>query len=457
MPTVRGFVQSLETRTDGWVAVAVLSVHASNTVQTLFIENLDGDLSKAHKKLAQLGLLRDALGGTLPVEISFHSQEQQGDVVDDVIVFPTRSIEGRRGANWVEGIVLGIMVHEHGPESTSSPYKDEPDVARVVLMLDAGTITTYTIDLQRPHKETGHAMLAMCVLARQTRRRIRLHVTASAAGTPDRGRGSVGDIVVGAEWPTLASPELEELVAFIERVGDRTESYDASERRTLEHVWVKYTTAPDQTPEGDRSNNGTFVPVTGVAWLHKSSDLVPRVVTALRDGLQVRLGLLGDQIHSVELTSPLGSAARPIWITFTLDELCDSAGKVCVNEPTVQAPSESALDTIPHSVAWRGRAYFTKGIWRFVVRSSGTTTLRIDCKDPCADPCGAESPVPPATPPGCGGEGTMQPTRGGGGDSTLQESHLMAHAYLHGLHSVEFVVRGYTSQSSFNVLIYRIR
>jgi len=45
--------------------------------------------------------------------------------------------------------------------------------------------------------------------------------------------------------------------------------------------------------------------------------LPARLEAALRDGLQVKLGLADTRIHEVEMVGRLGSAARPVWICIT--------------------------------------------------------------------------------------------------------------------------------------------
>jgi hypothetical protein len=44
MPLFRGFVLSIEVRSDGWVETVIEAVHAGNALGTFFIPNLDGDL-----------------------------------------------------------------------------------------------------------------------------------------------------------------------------------------------------------------------------------------------------------------------------------------------------------------------------------------------------------------------------------------------------------------------------
>ncbi len=48
--------------------------------------------------------------------------------------------------------------------------------------------------------------------------------------------------------------------AFIERLGQRYESYDPTAAEALSMMQVTYTIAPEQTPEGDISVNGSFEP-----------------------------------------------------------------------------------------------------------------------------------------------------------------------------------------------------
>ena len=54
MATYRGFVQSIEVRGDGWVEFVVQAVHAGNTRRTFYIQDLDGNINMAHRRLGQM-------------------------------------------------------------------------------------------------------------------------------------------------------------------------------------------------------------------------------------------------------------------------------------------------------------------------------------------------------------------------------------------------------------------
>lgn len=456
MSIQRGLVRSIETRDDGWVEVILISVHAGNVPHTLFIEDLDGDLTQVHRRLAKLALLRDALARTLPVEVAFEETDHQGDLIQDVTILRTRSIEGRRGNWWVKGHVIGLSVLERGPEQDLSPYTDEADRAITAILLDDGTIVSYIVDLQRPHVGTGHAILEMLAESRRSRRVLRLQIAPVVVKDETMDDGG---FIVGADWPALEPKELDEEVAFIERLGQHSESLSPTTPALVERVWVKYTTAPDQNPEGDISENGSFLPERKEVWVHQDSPLLGRLLAALRDSLQVKIGLLDNEIHAVELVSHLGSAARPIWITFGGEPLCEEVDEICRNEPTIHPPTKEVLDVIPQSVLWRGSAFFNEGIWRFVVYSPSRVELLIDGKEPCGERIQTEALTADTYP-------TVQtnahmsidrPTTAFRGREDRQMDALMVHVYLNGLHTVEFKIHGRTCNTQFRVLIYRIR
>lgn len=457
MAIQRGFVQSIEARSDGWVEVVLLSVHGGNIPHTLFIESLDGDLTEAHRRLSKLALLRDALARTLPVEVSYEQTSDQGNVIQDVTALRTRSIDGRRGGWWVTGHIIGLTLLERGPEKDASPYTDEADLAVAAVLLDDGSLVSYTVDLQRPYEGTGHGILEMLAESRRTRRVIRLHI---APEIEDKNEVDSG-FIVGAGWPTLEHEDLSEEVVFVERIGQRSESLDSAEPALVERVWIKYTTAPDQSPEGDISENGSFLPENKEAWVHQDSPLLARLMAALRDGLQVKLGLLNTEVHAAELVSHLGSAARPIWITFSGQPLCEDPEETCVNVPTIRSPTESFLNAVPHSVVWRGSAFFNEGIWRFMVYSGSPVELRIDGVEPCAEQLRADIPeketfaeVHKTAYTNIGRTIVEDVSRN---EARRGMAALMAHAYLDGLHNVEFIVRGRDCRTPFRALVYRIR
>ena len=452
MSIQRGLVRSIEARNDGWIEVILVAPHANDDTRTMFIPNLDGDLTVVHRRLAKLALLRDALAQTLPVEVDFERTDGQGDLIEDVRILRTRSIAGHKGDWWINGHVIALTIRERGPESNATPYTDEPDEALVAVLQDDGSVGSYRLDLQRRYEATGHAMLEMLAEARQTRRTIRLHVQARL----DDEKQGLGGVIVGTAWPALETQYLNEEIAFIERIGQRYESLDTdTPEDSFERVSVKYTTAPDQHPEGDISENGSFMPEAKQAWVHQDSVLVPRLMAALREGLQVKLGLLEGEIHAVEVISPLGSAAKPIWITFGGETLCEESTDACFNEPTITPPSQAMLDGVPRAVSWKGQAYFNKGIWRFVIYSSDSVALKVDDKTPCAE-VEAHSGVSYDKAPSMSHyqQGYIAGSTGTG-DRTL--SSVMAHCYLNGLHDVEIIVRGKTCGSPFKAIIYRVR
>lgn len=453
MPSFKGFVRSLQVRDDGWVEALLLAPHAGNTTRTFFVQNLDGDINTAHKRLGYLGLLRDAVARVLPVEIDYHGGEQ-GNIVEDVTILPRPSIEGRVPGRKVTGVVIALAISEFGPTSGGSPYTDTPDVAGITLLEDDGSLEQVILDLQRPDPLTAQAMLALFQQAHRTRRPVAVllsdvfkspHVSGAAVGGGAGGDGNIPPGWVQAcEWIIVPTETLDYTYAFLERLGQRYESYEPSEASAVSHVRILYTTAPGQTPEGDVSDNGTFVPQLRDAWVHDDSPLLARLEVALRDGLQVRLGLADTRIHEVEMVSRLGSAARPVWICITRKVLPhEPAPMLCDNTPTIQGPQGSAFDEMPMKVSWRGQGYFNEGLWRFVIRTAAHAELLIDDVAPCCE-----------QPEGCGETGGRDERSTG---AFQPMATLQFHAYLKGVHTVEVILCGRTCAKPFQMLAYRIR
>jgi hypothetical protein len=238
--------------------------------------------------------------------------------------------------------------------------------------------------------------------------------------------------IQACEWITVPQKTLDYRYAFVERLGQRYESFEPAEAAALWNVRVLYTTSPGQTPAGDISDNGTFTPLTAEAWVHGDSPLLVRLEAALRDRLQVKLGLDGSMVHEVEMVSRLGSAARPIWLEVNRS-LLPSAAALCRNVPTIQPPTAADLNEVPVPLSWRGHAFFNQGIWRFVVKSTSPVVLLIDGKTPC---CGSGDEI----------------SASGNAPKVVQ-----CHAYLDGLHDVELQFSGHTCSQPFLLLIYRIR
>jgi hypothetical protein len=449
MATYRGFVDSVQIRDDGWVEFVVQAVHAGNARKTFFIESLDGEVESANRRLGQLSLLRDALSRILPVEVEYQDDPESGALVEDLTITPRPSIDGRRGARRIEGVVIGVALTERGPESGSSPYRDEADLAGATLLSDDGTIEQVLVDLQRPDPLTGHAMLKLLEVAHRTRRPVAVLVTSDARDDKLRASSRVAaavksmpGYVQACEWITVPEELLDEVVAFVERLGQRYESFDPSEAIALSKVRVTYTTAPEQTPEGDVSENGTFVPETLEAWVHGDSPLLHRLEAALRDRLQVRLGLSGSEVHAVDVIGRLGSAARPIWVQVDRRVLEPAEGSArCENVPTIQTPTTEAFGELPVAVSWTGDGFFNEGIWRFVVRTPAQVDLRIDGElCPCGQPSERDHDVGTA-PLG----------------SSEASAPVVCHAYLNGMHRAELILTGRTCSQPFQLRAYRIR
>lgn len=439
MPTYRGFVETLESRSDGWVELTLCAAHSGGQRRTFLIPNLDGDLEKTNRRLAQLGLARDALARVLPVELQFSSDQEQGDLVDDLAIHPRPSFESRRGGRWVSGVVIGVGVHERGPENASTPYRDEADLASVTLLADDGTVEGLLIDLQRPDPGTGAALLELATLSWRTRRKVEAQVYSAFEDRP-KLRARITDpapgFVIVLRFPALESVDLDLVDAFVERITQRSASFDSSDAPGYSHCDVDITTAPEQSPIGDVSENGTFQPTTRTARIHLDHPALSHLREALCSGLAVRLGLVENQIHQVTLISPLGSAARPIWITTRREPVCEDGARPCDNVPTVRTPSAQVLDQTPLSQRWSGDGYFRAGIWRFVVESAHTGSVHLTVD---------------GVPPACYEAPTATH------DHPARDFAKVAHAYLEGLHRVELLIRDRACSASFRFAAYRIR
>ncbi len=449
MATYRGFVRSLQVREDGWVEFTLEAVHAGNATKTFFIEDLDGTLDDVHRRLGQLSLLRDALARVLPVEAEYRDDPEKGTLLEDVTVYPRPSIDGRDGGRRVEGTVIGLTITERGPQSAISPYLDPPDVCAVTLLEDGGTVELLRLDLQRPDPLTGQSILALLRKALRTRRPVALVATVADIEQTDSSFAAAGGKPHGdpgwiqaCEWLVVPTADLDEKHCFVERLGQRYESYVEDEAPALSHVRVTYTTAPAQNPEGDVSENGSFAQATSEAWVHGDSPLLTRLEAALRDRLMVVLGLDGDQVHSVELVGHLGSAARPIWIKAERRALPpEELQELCENVPTIQPPGASAFDEIPVALAWSGHGYFNEGIWRFVLATQAQAELRVDGK-----PCSCCEPTTESS----WNQG-LDDSANRGGQTTI------CHAYLCGVHCIEVVLVGRRCADPFQLRVYRIR
>lgn len=461
MSTYRGFVRSIQVRDDSWVEFEIQAVHAGNAIQTFFIRDLDGDVNVAHKRLGHLSLLRDALARILPVEIEYDANTEQGNVVQDITIFPRPSIEGRQGNRRIEGTVIGLTVSEFSPVSSTTPYTDKADLVGVVLLSNGGTIEHALLDLQRPDVMTAQSIFGLLREALRTRRPVAVIVTVEFRDdTKDTAKrksseGIPAGYIQTCAWLTVPEDMLDYLYAFIERLGQRYESYESTEAAAISYVRVTYTTAPGQTPEGDISDNSSFIPQTKEAWVHSDSPLLARLEAALRDKLQVKLGLKETQVHEVELVGHLGSASKPIWIEVKRSlAQSEDTPNLCRNIPTIQAPSSSDFDEIPVSVLWLGHAYFNEGIWRFVTSSQAEVELLIDDQTPCSGSVSGPRQIDKVT--GKAVVSDISPR------AIIREQFrygkpTLYHAYLDGMHSIKLIVKSRTCSQPFQLLVYRIR
>ena len=446
MATFSGLVNTLQVRDDGWVEVIMQAVHANNATNTFYIKDLDGDITMAHKRLGQLSLLRDAITRILPVEIIYNADKAQGNLIEEVIIHPRPSITGRNASTKVQGTVIGVAIQELGPSSGSSPYRDPADLAGITLLQDDGTILYLLLDLQREEALTMQAMLALLQAAHKNRRPVAILLSgndnigwksSNANNLYYSGEGTIknsnGSYIEACEWITLPEASLDYHYAFIERLGQRYESFTATEAPAISHTKVVYTTSPGQTPEGDLADNGSFQPNTNIAWVPVNSPLWPILKTALKKCLQVKLGLVNDQIHAVEVVSPMGSAARPIWICINQAVKQQDNGDSCDNNPTIQTPTNNSFNNVKINFCWKAQGYFNEGIWRFEIKSPGTYELKVDGHLPC---CGQSSAQ-------CCCE-------------TLP-ADTINHFYLRGLHNVQLSLYNKNALETFALIVYRIR
>lgn len=492
MTTFKGIVNTVLIRDDGWVEVIGQAVHAGNTTITLFIKDLDGDITMAHKRLGQLSLLRDAVTRVLPVEIDYEADPAQGNLITEVMVHPRPSIDGRTLGSQIQGIVIGISIAEIEITSGASPYLDPPDLAGITLLKEDGNVVNLLLDLQREEKLTMHAMLKLLQTAHKTRRPVIVTTSIMSQKGNDGfikstfyNSSSINNQYVyieNCQWVTVPEELLTYSYAFIERLSERYESYTVNNVPALYQVNVTYTTAPAQTPEGDISDNGSFHPVTQSGWIHDDSPLLKFLKLALKKRLQVKLGMLDNQIHEVEVISHLGSAARPIWICVKNSILQNKLGDTCSNTPTIQSPSNNpAMQNAAFSMMLKGQAYFNEGIWRFQVNTSIPYQLIIDCRAPCCSssdhqchccsPCQNEKDCHSnntscsccctnstcqnycnsTNNACCNCKNNSQNTN----DQNTQNEPV--HLYLKGVHNVKLILCGYHAAEPFELLIYRIR
>jgi hypothetical protein len=447
MATFRGLVNTLHIRDDGWVEVIIQAVHTGNSTEIFYIKDLDGDITMAHKRLGQLSLLRDAITRILPVELDYEVDPSQGNLISEVTVHPRPSIDGREAHNTVTGVVIGLSIKELGPVSGSHPYKDAADLAGITLLQNDGTVLNLLLDLQREEALTMHSMLDLLQTAHQTRRPVALLVSIGTFTkkdnqdynffmNSDKASGSVDAMsgyIEACQWITVPEETLDYHYGFIERIGERYESFDAVDAPAASHLKVVYTTAPGQTPEGDISDNGSFQPTTQTVWLPSDSPLFKLLKTSLKSQLQVKLGLLNDQIHEVELVGHIGSAARPIWICIKQSAIKTNSDERCDNTPTIQTPAHTTLNQMKIDLCWKAQGYFNEGIWRFQVHSPSTYELNVDGRFPC---CGQTSEQ-------C---------------CCVEAQHnALNHFYLKGVHHVELLLHDQSALQPFSFDVYRIR
>ena len=439
MATYRGLVNTLQIRDDGWVEVILQAVQSGNTTEIFYIKDLDGDITMAHKRLGQLSLLRDAITRILPVEIDYSVDKEQGNLIEEVMVHPRPSIDGREPHNTVNGVVIGVAIQEWDPLPSAYPYKDATYLAGITLLQDDGTVLYLLLDLQREEALTMHAMLALLQVAHKTRRPVTILVSQVVNNTFMYNKTSTASVnqtsgyIEACQWVTVPEKTLDYHYAFIERLGQRYESFDTSDASTISHLKVVYTTSPGQTPEGDISDNGTFQPITQTAWVPCDSPLFRLLKTSLKNQLQVKLGLVQDQIHDVEVVSHIGSAARPIWICINQSAMQKNTEGNCDNTPTIQTPTNTTLNQIKIDLCWKAQGYFNEGIWRFQVNSNASYELKVDGKRPC---CGQPSEQ-------CCCE--------------QMQTDVLKHFYLKGIHHVELTLHDQSAMQPFAFVVYRIR
>ncbi len=301
MPVTRGFVTKIEIGRAGLVTAWLMQENLATA--SFVIRDLDGDPERFNERLSKLGILRDAMNRSEPVEVEFERGDG-GQEIDRVARITRDQLSPSTTLTSLRGLVLGVLVATTNSTTVSS--QETSDSARVqVLTVDLQS-PTLMLDLQIPERGVALEQLRMLREAESTGRIVRLVVTGSADAT---------------KQPRIVSAQLDDGDLAAEGAKDAVEVSGFVEAMSLivppgaglgplgSFADVRFTTAPPFTGTGNIIANAAFNPELLQFFVPRNSLTYALFEAGLRDNLRMRIRML--KVERKPQDSNTGGDVRP--------------------------------------------------------------------------------------------------------------------------------------------------
>jgi len=481
MPTIRGFVERLEVGRAGLAIAALL--HDDGSRADYLLPDLDADPERFNERLSKLGLLRDAMSRSEPVEIEYSTaSETSGGRMIDRIVRISRDMLAANGETMrLSVFVVGIALLA---DNRSGARAEWGDTASIVTMTSAGAVGTYVLDLQLPERAVAAAMLQVLR-------------DAQASGQPvslvgDAKTRRIVGVETGGGDVSLQGGDGGEIDGFVETI---VVAPGLAPMGNL--AMVQVTTAPPFAASGNVVPLVGFTPALRNLLVVQGSAEYDLFVAGLRDKLRMRVALgaaVGDKgvddgdhqkpadprfeiktraplnrafmastngataaapaaaaaekdnagssagrsasgaasmylVRATQLVASLASASRPVWIRIARQSLDQGPDGVACTDglPSSDLTPQGLRDLrLPYTAEWKGWGCFNHGVYRLQFELGVEFEAFIDGKPLCLH---------------------------ASEDGKLK----FAHACLHDEHEVCVVLNRWTCSQVFRMDVYRIR
>jgi hypothetical protein len=474
VPTIRGFVQSIEVGRAG--LVRALLVHADGSSGTYVIEDLDADPERFNERLSKVGLLRDAMNRAEPVEIE-HQRGEGGDSIERVVRITRDALAPVSKVEQAAGLVVDLLLHA---ENGLAGQGEKHDHARVHLLATDLASRTMRLNLQAPERLVAVEQLEMLRDAQARGRIVRLLVDTAQPESP-----WIVAVAVDNTGEAFGGDRAVEVDGFVESLSLLRVPFPGGSSLSSNFAHVRFTTAPRFVGAGNIVSRSPFTPATLEILVPERSLAYDLFEAGLRDNLRMRTSVVllsgraaddqetnaaprmmehresaevtgaagaGELVNRISslaanlageageearygialgaaLLAPLASASRPVWIDISRTSL-DHGSEVrgCTpGTPSSDLQPQTLRDLrIPYPAVWRGFACFNEGIYRFQFQLRSPFVVRVDGEELCLYDSDAEGV-------------------------------RFAHACLGGDHHVEVAIEEWRCEDEFIMDVYRLR
>jgi hypothetical protein len=387
MAVNQGFVQKIEVNRGGQVTATLILT--DGTVAAFTIQDLDGDPERFNERLSKLALLRDAMNRAEPLEIESDTINNSQEI-ERIVRITRDDITPPTALTQIQAIVISVQVNA---QTLIAAGLDSPDTATVTLLTSTFSTQTCVLNLQTPERLVAKAQLGILLSAQASGETVQLMVQ-----TADN---TITAVAIGSASSVFSTQNTTTVCGFVETLGLIPSPLAGAS--IGDFATVTFTTAPDFTGPGNTVGATAFTPQLLTFLVPEASPAYDLFEVGLRDNLRMRVRYASQPtvytnnpvagvppsdtstgtpnpvgVNSgpslialaAELTAPLSSASRPVWIAISRESLdCGPDGCDCVaGVPSSDISVKTLRDLrIPYTAIWKGLGCFNHGVYRFQI------------------------------------------------------------------------------------------